>query len=74
MTRDIVSVTADSSLAEVVALMEARRIKRLLVLEQGWLAALSAAPICCARLSNFCPKHPLPPDRMHRFAGASWRR
>jgi len=35
MTREIVSATVDSSLAEVVAFMEVRRIKRLLVLEQG---------------------------------------
>jgi CBS domain-containing protein len=35
MTREIVSATVDSSLAEVVVLMEVRRIKRLLVLEQG---------------------------------------
>jgi CBS domain-containing protein len=33
MTREIVSVTVDSSLAEVVALMEGRRITRLFDLE-----------------------------------------
>jgi CBS domain-containing protein len=56
MTRDIVSVTADSSLAEVVALMEARRIKRLLVLEQGRLVGIISRADLLRALEQLLPK------------------
>jgi len=50
MTREIVSVTVDSSLAEVVALMEGRRIKRLLDLERSYesLSSIGYLPYAAA--------------------------
>jgi len=47
MTREIVSVTVDSSLAEVVALMEGRRIKRLLDLERSYESLSSIGYLPC---------------------------
>jgi CBS domain-containing protein len=55
MTREIVSVTVDSSLAEVVALMEARRIRRLLVLEQGRLVGIVSRADLLRALERLLP-------------------
>ena len=51
MTKDVVSITPQTALAEAVALMERRRIKRLPVLESGRIAGI----LCQADLLRASP-------------------
>ena len=49
MTRDVVSVTEDTDLGEVAALLETKRVKRVPVTRDGKSSASSAGPTSCAR-------------------------
>jgi CBS domain-containing protein len=48
MTSEVVSTCADTSLSEIVALMEARQIKRLPVLHRGRLIGIVSRADLCA--------------------------
>ena len=50
MTRNVVTVDADTPLNEIARLLEYRHIKRVPVLSDGNLRVLSAAPTCCMDL------------------------
>ena len=58
MTPAVVSVTPDTPLAGVVALMESRRIKRLPVLEDGRLAGMVSRADLLRALVELLPKVP----------------
>jgi CBS domain-containing protein len=60
MTAPIISVTPDTDLTDVVALMESRRIKRIPVLENGRIAGLvTRADLICA-LERLLPRGDTP--------------
>jgi CBS domain-containing protein len=58
MTRDVVTVTEDTELAEVAELLVAKRIKRVPVMREGKLLGSSAAQILCARSERQRARHP----------------
>lgn len=58
MTHAIVSVTPETPLTEVVALMEARQVKRLSVLENGRLVGLVSRADLLKALTELLPKVP----------------
>jgi CBS domain-containing protein len=51
MSRDVISVTPDTSLAAIVELMERRRIKRLPVIEESVLLGIVSRPDLLAALA-----------------------
>lgn len=61
MSVPIVSVTPEDDLAEVVALMESRRIKRILVLENGRLAGIVTRADLLRELAKALPEADAPP-------------
>ena len=56
MTRDVVSIAPATPLAEVVALMQARRVKRLPVLEHGRLSGIVSRADLLRALQQLLPK------------------
>jgi CBS domain-containing protein len=56
MTAPIVSVTPDTDLAEIVALMESRRIKRIPVLENGRIAGIVTRADLVRALERLLPR------------------
>ncbi|HUN26513.1 MAG TPA: CBS domain-containing protein [Steroidobacteraceae bacterium] len=58
MSQPPIAVAPESELAEVVALMEARRIKRVLVLERGRLIGIVSRADLLRALEQLLPKSP----------------
>jgi CBS domain-containing protein len=58
MTHAVISVSPETPLAEVVALMEARQVKRLAVLENGRLVGLVSRADLLKALTELLPKVP----------------
>ena len=72
MTPDPITVSEETPLEDIVALMEKRQIKRVPVVAGSTFSASSAAPICCTR-SRASPAKRSPPSRaMKLFARCCW--
>jgi CBS domain-containing protein len=81
MTAPVISVTPDTDLAEVAALMESRHIKRLPVLQDGRLVGMLARPDLIRALERLLPRvdtQPVADAQLRRrllasLAAQSWK-